>query len=78
MGAKKKWSAEEKLAVILDGLKGRPVKEVCREYGISDNQYYKWREEALNGMKESLQDKRRRQYRNQFWEVDALQLSRER
>ena len=30
MGAKKKWSAEEKLAVILDGLKGRPVKEVCQ------------------------------------------------
>ena len=74
MGAKKKWSAEEKLAVILDGLKGRPVKEVCREYGISDNQYYKWREEALNGMKESLQDKRRRQYRDQSWEVERNRL----
>jgi len=74
MGAKKKWSAEEKLAVILDGLKGRPVKEICREYGISDNQYYKWREEALNGMKESLQDKRRRQYRDQSWEVERNRL----
>ncbi len=74
MGAKKKWAAEEKLAVILDGLKGRPVKEVCREYGISDNQYYKWREEALNGMKESLQDKRRRQYRDQSWEVERNRL----
>ncbi len=47
MGVKKKWTAEEKLAVVLDGLKGRPVKEVCREYVISDSQYYKWRENAL-------------------------------
>jgi transposase-like protein len=41
MGAKKKWTAEEKLAVVLDGLKGRPAREVCREYGIGDKQYYK-------------------------------------
>ncbi len=48
MGMKKQWSTEEKLAVVLDGLKGRPVRELCREYGISDAQYYKWREEAIN------------------------------
>ncbi len=74
MGAKKKWSAEEKLAVVLDGLKGRPVKEICREYGISDNQYYKWREEALNGMKGSLQDKRSKQCRDRSWEVERNRL----
>ncbi len=74
MGAKKKWTAEEKLAVVLDGLKGRPVREVCREYGISDNQYYKWREEPLNGMKGSLQDKRSKQCRDRSWEVERNRL----
>lgn len=61
MGSKKKWNPEEKLAVVLDGLKGRPVVEICREYGISQAQYYKWREEAVSGMRERLQDKRRKQ-----------------
>ena len=28
----------------------------------------------MNGMKESLQDKRRRQYRNQSWEVERNRL----
>ncbi len=74
MGGKKKWTAEEKLAVVLDGLKGRPVREVCREHGISDNQYYKWREEALTGMRGSLQDKRSKQCRDRSWEVERNRL----
>jgi len=74
MGMKKKWSVEEKLAVVLDGLKGRPVKEICREYGISDAQYYKWREEAIAGMKERLQDKRHKQWRDKSWEVERNRL----
>ena len=41
MGTQKKWTSEEKLAVIMDGLRGRPVREICQEYGISEAQYYK-------------------------------------
>ncbi len=74
MGEKKKWTAEEKLATVLDGLKGRVVREICREYGISEAQYYRWREEAINGMKQSLQDKRKKQSRDQSWEVERNRL----
>ena len=74
MGMKKKWSPEEKLAVVLDGLKGRPVRDLCREYGISETQYYKWREEAINGMKQGLKDKRRKEWRDKSWEVERNRL----
>lgn len=74
MSAKKKWTPEEKLAVVLDGLKGRPVRDVCREYGLSEGQYYKWRDEALDGMKESLKDKRRKAWRDKSWEVERNRL----
>ena len=74
MGMKKKWTSDEKLAVVLDGLKGRKVTEICREYGISDAQYYKWREEAINGMKQNLQDKRRKGWRDNSWEVERNRL----
>ncbi len=74
MGSKKKWAVEEKLAVVLDGLKGRTVREICREYGISETQYYRWREEAINGMKQNLQDKRKKQARDQSWEVERNRL----
>ena len=74
MGDKKKWSAEEKLAAVLDGLKGRPGREICKEYGISETLYYKWREEAITGMKKGLQDKRRKEWRDQSREVERNRL----
>lgn len=74
MSTKKKWSSEEKLAVVLDGLKGRSVGELCREYGISDGLYYKWREEAYHGMKEGLKDKRLKENRDQGYESERNRL----
>ena len=74
MGTKKKWSSEEKLAIVLDGLKGRAVREICREYGISDAQYYKWRDEALNLLKEGFKDKRRKEHRDQSSEAERNRL----
>jgi len=45
----------------LDGLKSRPIKEICREYGISETQYYRWRDQAIKGMKNGFRDKRQKQ-----------------
>lgn len=74
MSSKRKWMPEEKLAVVLDGLKGRSVRDICREYGLSEGQYYKWRDEALKGMKESLKDKRRKSWFNKSWEMERNRL----
>jgi transposase len=74
MGQRKKWKTEEKLAVVMDGLKGCPVKEICREYGLSEAQYYKWRDEALALLKEGFQDKRRKTYRDNSVEAERNRL----
>ena len=55
MATYKKWTTQEKLSAVLDGLKGRSVQEVCAEYGISSSQYYKWRDEALNEVKTAFE-----------------------
>ncbi len=32
---KKKWSAKEKSSIVLEGIKGRPVVDICAAYGVS-------------------------------------------
>ncbi|MEA3493138.1 MAG: transposase [Candidatus Margulisiibacteriota bacterium] len=42
--ARRKWTAEEKMPVVRAMLqKDRPVTQICKSYGISDAQAYKWR-----------------------------------
>lgn len=44
------WTNKEKAAVVLEGLKGRPVAEICLEHQINQSQYYKWRDYFLSNM----------------------------
>jgi len=74
MGIKKKWSTEEKLAIVLDGFKGRSVREICAEYGVSQTQYYKWRDASLNLLKKGLGDKRRKGNRDRSAEAERNRL----
>jgi transposase-like protein len=51
----RKWTAEEKLAIVLEGIKGvKPVAEICREHRIAQAQYYQWRDRFLEGGKRAL------------------------
>ena len=51
----RKFSAEQKLAVVLAGLRGdRSVRDVCREHDVSENLYYAWRDKLLEGGKREL------------------------
>ena len=34
--------------VVLEGIKGRAVSEICSEYQISQSQYYQWRDQFLS------------------------------
>tara|TARA_B100000959_G_C14905665_1_gene592867 strand:+ start:171 stop:458 length:288 start_codon:yes stop_codon:yes gene_type:complete len=57
---KKKWSPEEKTAIVLEMLKGqKAVTQICKEYGVSDGVVYKWRDDALEAIQSSLSDKRK-------------------
>jgi transposase-like protein len=74
MATHRKWTPEEKMAVVLEGLKGRAIVEICREYGISDVQFYRWRDEALSGMHDALKDKRTKEVRDKSWDVERERM----
>jgi transposase-like protein len=44
---RRKWDAEIKTKIVLEGLSGKPVAQLCTEYSLSQGQYYQWREVFL-------------------------------
>ncbi len=40
---KSRYSEEQIIRVLQEVESGRPVKEVCREYGIANQTYYSWK-----------------------------------
>ena len=52
---RKQYSAEEKIRIVLDGLRGEEsVAELCRQKGISQGLYYKWSKDFLEAGKKRL------------------------
>ena len=52
---RKQYSAEEKIRVVLDGLRGEhSVAELCRREGIAESLYYSWSKEFLEAGKRRL------------------------
>ena len=52
---RKKYSAEEKIRIVLDGLRGEDsIAELCRREGINQNVYYRWSKEFLEAGKQRL------------------------
>jgi transposase len=47
---RRKWDAHTKAMIVLEGLKGKPVAEICTEHQISQSQYYQWRDQFLTPM----------------------------
>ena len=52
---RKHYSAEEKIRIVLEGLRGEDsIAELCRREGIAPNMYYKWSKEFLEAGKARL------------------------
>ena len=52
---RKHYSAEEKIRIVLDGLRGEEtIAELCRREGIAQSIYYKWSKEFLEAGKKRL------------------------
>ncbi len=46
---KKTWTGQEKLAIVLQGLRGNcRISELCNEHGITQGMFYRWRDQLLN------------------------------
>ena len=44
---RRKWDSQTKALIVLQGLKGKPVAELCIEHQISQAQLYQWRDQFL-------------------------------
>jgi transposase-like protein len=44
---RRNWDAKTKAMIVLEGLKGKPVAEICTEHQISQSLYYQWRDQFL-------------------------------
>jgi transposase len=53
---RRKFSSEEKIRIVLEGLKGEDsIAEICRREGIVSNLYYRWSKDFLEAGKKRLQ-----------------------
>ncbi len=53
--ARRRFSAEEKIRIVLEGLRGEmSVAELSRREGIASNLYYRWSKEFLEAGKKRL------------------------
>jgi putative transposase len=44
---KRTWDAKTKALIVIEGLKGKPVTEICHEPQSSQSQSYQWRDQIL-------------------------------
>ncbi len=52
---RKKYSSEEKIQIVLEGLRGEDsIAAICRREGISPNLYYRWSKDFLEAGKKRL------------------------
>ena len=52
---RKQYSAEEKIRIVLAGLRGEDsISELCRREGIAESLYYSWSKEFLEAGKKRL------------------------
>ncbi len=52
---RKKYNTEEKIHIVLEGLKGESsIASLCRREGINQNTYYRWSKDFLEAGKKRL------------------------
>jgi transposase len=52
---RKHYSAEDKIRIVLDGLRGESgIAEPCRRKGIAESHYYSWSKEFLEAGKRRM------------------------
>ncbi len=55
---RRRWDSKTKTKIVLEGLSGRPVSEICNEYGIHQNQYCVWRDKFLSEAHKAFDSKK--------------------
>ena len=58
---RRKWDSQTKATIVLQGLKGRPVADICTEHQISQAQYYQWRDQFMKKIPQVFENTERHQ-----------------
>ena len=56
---RRKWEAKIKALVVLEGLQGKSVAEICPEHQISQSLYDQWRDQFLANAATAFDDPQR-------------------
>jgi transposase len=73
---RKQYSAEEKIRIVLEGLRGEDsIASICRREGINTNLYYRWSKDFLEAGKKRLQGDTVREANSE--EVDSMKSENE-
>jgi transposase-like protein len=58
---RRKWDPQTKATIVLQGLRGKRVVDICNEHQISQAQYYQWREQFMKNMPQLFTGTERRE-----------------
>jgi len=58
---RRRWDSGIKTMIVVQGLKGRPVAEICIEHQISQAQYYQWRDRFMTNLPQVFSSNDRRE-----------------
>jgi transposase-like protein len=61
MSKRRKWDAKTKAMIVMQGLKGTPVADICTEYQISQAQYYQWRDQFMKQLPKVFENTEKKQ-----------------
>ena len=54
---RREWDPKTKALIVLQGLKGTVISELCNEHRISQAQYYQWRDQFLSNAAKAFDSK---------------------
>ena len=73
MTTRKTWSGEEKLRVVLEGLRPNAnIEAICRAHGLHSSQFDKCKDQALGGMRAGLESRQDSPLQRQRQEMARL------
>lgn len=56
---RRKWDAHTKAMIVIEGLQGKPVAELCTKHQISQSLPYQWRDQLLAQAAKAVDDPQR-------------------
>ena len=67
---RRRWDSKTKTKIVLEGLSGRSVSQICNEYGIHQNQHYK---RSFGSLADSIRRQTNSTYL--YYQIETVQIN---